>query len=190
MKNPNQIKFYWMMVIGAAIGLVASFIQTLDKITLLKDSETALACNINSAVSCSTVLNSDQASVLGPPNSLISTVIFCFLLAVGLVALTHGVISKRMRLFAQFLAIFTLGFGMWFLCQSIFVIQSLCIYCIFNTFGLLLINAAWLRINYLDIHTTAPVDAGLKKLVEKGYDAPIWVSIALLIVASAVIAFM
>jgi uncharacterized membrane protein len=48
------------MTIGSSIGLVASFMQMMDKLTLLKDSGAVLSCNINSALSCSTVLNSQQ----------------------------------------------------------------------------------------------------------------------------------
>jgi len=186
----NWIKLYAIMTAGSVIGLVASFTQMMDKITLLKDSGAPLVCNINASLSCSTVLNSQQASVLGPPNALISTIMFCFFLAIGLAGLTSSVISVKMRFITQFLAIFTLLFGMWFLYQSIFVIQSLCIYCIFNTFGLLLINATWLKLNYLDIKINTKINQVFKKLVEKNYDILIWLIIAILIIASAMFKFL
>jgi uncharacterized membrane protein len=178
------------MVIGSTIGLIASFLQIMDKISLLKDSGVKLACNISDSLNCTTVLNSDQASVLGPPNALISTIMFCFLLAIALVGLTGGTITKKMRLVVQFLALFTLCFGSWFLYQSIFVIQSLCIYCMFNISGLLLINAGWLRINYSDISDKNKFTALIKKLVDKDFDILIWLTIAVLIVISAMSQFM
>lgn len=178
------------MAIGSIVGLVASFSQMMDKIALLKDTSTVLACNINDFFSCSTVLNSPQSSVLGPPNALISTVMFTILLAVALVALTGGTISKYMRFFTQFLAFFTLCFGSWFLYESIFVIQSLCIYCIFNIFGLLFVNATWLRVNYLDIKTNTRFDSAVKGLVEKNFDILLWLTIAVAIAASAIIKFL
>lgn len=189
-KNYLQIKLYAVMTIGSAIGLVASFLQMMDVITFLKDSGAMLACNISESLSCSTVFSSQQASVLGPPNALISTIMFCFLLAIALVGLTGGVIPKRIRFISHFLAIFTLVFGMWFLYESIFVIQSLCIFCIFNTFGLLLINATWLKINYLDVRTNARIGLLLKNLVEKNFDILIWSLIAVLVAASAMIKFL
>lgn len=188
--NHNQIKLYGIMTIGSVIGLIASFMQMMDKITLLKDSGTALSCNINSTLSCSTVLNSQQASVLGPPNAFISTIMFCFFLAIGLARITDSTISKKMRLITQSLAIFTLAFGLWFLAQSIFVIQSLCIFCIFNTFGLLLINATWLKLNYLDIKINKKFDSTLKNLVEKNYDILFWLIIAFFVIMSATIRFL
>ena len=178
------------MTFGSAVGLVASFMQMMDKLALLKDSGAVLACNVNSALSCSSVLNAPQASVLGPPNALISTVMFCFFLAIGLAGLTGGVISRRMRFITQSLALFTLAFGFWFLMQSIFVIQSLCIYCIFNTSGLLLVNAAWLRLNYADFKINARVDSTLKNLVTTSFDILIWLIIAIFIVGAALFKFL
>ena len=188
--NQYVIRLYAIMTFGSAVGLVASFMQMMDKLTLLKDSGAVLVCNVNSTLSCSTVLGAPQASVLGPPNALISTVMFCFFLAIGLAGLTGGVISRRMRFITQSLALFTLAFGFWFLMQSIFVIQSLCIYCIFNTFGLLLINGAWLRLNYTDIKLHAKVNAAIKNLVANGFDILIWLIIAIFIIGAALFQFL
>ena len=188
--NQYVTRLYAIMTFGSAVGLVASFMQMMDKLTLLKDSGAVLACNVNSTLSCSTVLGAPQASVLGPPNALISTVMFCFFLAVGLVGLTGGVVSKRMRFITQSLSLFTLAFGFWFLMQSIFVIQSLCIYCIFNSFGLLLINGAWLRLNYADIKVHAKVNAVIKNLVANGFDILIWLIIAIFIIGAALFQFL
>lgn len=188
--NQRQTKLYAIMSAGSAIGLVSSFMQMMDKIALLKDSGAVLSCNINDALSCSTVLNSQQASVLGPPNALISTIMFCFFLAIGLVGLTGGTVSKKMRFITQSLSVFTLAFGFWFLMQSIFVIQSLCIFCIFSTFGLLLVNATWLKLNYLDIKISKKFDSVMKSLVEKNFDILIWMTIAVFIIAAAMLKFL
>lgn len=186
----DSIKLYWFIAVGSAIGLVASFIQLMDKLTILANSSAVLVCDINSALSCSSVLNAPQASVLGPPNALISTVVFSFLLAIGLVGATGGIISKKMRFITQFIALFTLAFGTWFLSQSIFVIQSLCIYCIFNTFGLLLVNASWLRLNYLAFKTGGKFGSFIKQLVVNNYDIPVWITFAAIIIISAMIKFL
>lgn len=183
--DKKSAKLFSIMTAGSLIGLVASFIQMMDKITLLKNSDAVLVCNINDSLSCSTVLDSWQASVLGPPNALISTVMFSILLAVSFTGLTKSILSKTARLTAQFLSLFTLGFGMWFLHQSIFIIESLCIYCIFNTLGLLMINATWLKLNYLDISSKP----AFHKFVERNFDILAWITIALAIIAAAIIKF-
>lgn len=189
MEQKNKLHLYTTMAVGSTIGFIASFLQIMDKISLLKDSSAKLVCNISESLNCTTVLNAQQASVLGPPNALISTVMFSFLLAIALTGLTGGTISKKMRLIAQFLALFTLSFGTWFLYQSIFVIESLCIYCVFNTLGLLLINATWLRINYLGTDPNSKPGIILRKLVDKDFDILIWLTIAILIIASSLYKF-
>ena len=189
-ENKMLKKSYIAMTLGSTIGLVASFIQMIDKITLLKNSDAALVCNISDKLNCSSVLNASQASVLGPPNALISTVMFTFFLAISLDGLFGGLLSKKMKIITQFLSIFVLAFGFWFLMQSIFVIGSLCIYCIFNTFGLLLINANWLKLNYKYLKTSKKTARFIERLVKNNYDILIWLIVAIFIIASAIIKFL
>ena len=138
------------MSIGAAAGLLASFLQMLEKITLLKNPHAALSCNLSSVFNCSNILNAHQSSVFGFPNSLMCIVFFALMLSAGLAGLGGGVLHRWLRLSYQFLALFFVVFGFWYLWQSIFNVGSLCIYCIFCYGGLLLVNTAWLRLNYAD----------------------------------------
>lgn len=139
------------MTIGAVIGAVASFWQTLEKLTLLKNPEAILSCNLSGVFSCSNVLNSHQASLFGFPNSIMSLMFFILFLAVALVGLTGGLVSKRMRLATQFLSFFVLLFGVWFLFVSTYSIKAICIFCMFNFTGLLIVNCSWLRLNASDV---------------------------------------
>jgi hypothetical protein len=54
--------------------------------------------------------------------------------------LSGGVLPRKLRLGIHALSLFTLGFALWFLTQSIYVINALCILCIFCFAGLLLVN--------------------------------------------------
>src|SRR3989338_1934453 len=74
MKN----KLYAYLSAGAAVGALASFIQTIEKINLLKNVGVPLKCDLNSVFSCSNVLNSWQSSVFGFPNSLMCLFFFTF----------------------------------------------------------------------------------------------------------------
>lgn len=189
-RNKIFEKAYLAMFLGSVVGLVASFIQMMDKITLLKNSDATLVCNISDNLNCSSVLNAQQASVLGPPNALISAVMFTFFLAISLDGLFGGILSKRIKIISQFLAVFVLAFGFWFLMQSIYVIGSLCIYCIFNTLGLLMINANWLKLNYSYIKTDKKTSKLIERLVRNNYDILIWLIVAVFIIASAIIKFL
>lgn len=176
----KQRAIYSIMAAGGAVGLVASFLQMLEKITLLKNETAELACNLNSVFSCSNVLNAWQSSVFGFPNSLMCIVLFTIFGSVALVGATGGKLTRGLRLGVQALSLFTLGFGLWFLWQSTYIIGSLCIFCIFCFAGLLLVNWGWVRINAADL----PIGRGqavLRRAIDRGADTFGWILVALLV---------
>jgi len=61
------------MLVGAIAGFIASFILTIDKFKVLKDSGYTPSCNINATLNCKSVMLSKQAEVFGFPNSIIGT---------------------------------------------------------------------------------------------------------------------
>lgn len=163
------------MVLASAVGLASAFWQLMEKLQLLKNPQHALSCNFNSTFNCSNVLNAHQSSALGPPNSVIGIVMFTFFLSVGLVLATGSQISRRLALWVQGLAVFMLGFTMWFLFQSTYRIRSVCIFCLFIGTSVLVINVLVDRHNW----QTHPK---LKKIYESGSDifawALIWLAVA------------
>ncbi len=180
----KQKSLYSLMVGGAVIGMIAAFWQTLEKLTLLKNKDAILSCNLDSAFSCSNVLNAPQSSVFGFPNSIMCLVLFTIFFSIGLVGLCGGQISKRLRLAIQGLSLFTLGFGLWFLFQSTYRIGAICIFCLFCFGGLLLVNGSWLRVNQRDINKP-----WLDRLIRQGGDLFIWLLIAVMIAASIIFKF-
>ncbi len=177
------------MTIGGAIGMVAAFLQTLEKLTLLKHKDAILACDLSGVFSCTNVLNAWQSAVFGFPNSLMCMALFVIFGSVALVGLTGGKISRGLRLGVQALSLFTFGFALWFLGQSIYSIHALCILCIFCFGGLLLVNWGWLRLNAADLPIGASGRAGLKRAIELGADTFIWVIVALLVTFAALLQF-
>ena len=144
-------KQFAIMTAGGAIGMVAAFVQTLEKLELLKNKDAILRCDFNAIFSCSTVLNAPQSAVFGFPNSIMCTVLFTIFFAIGLAGWAGSTLSRGIRLGIQVLALGTLAFALWFLWQSTYVIGALCIFCIFCFAGLLMVNSIWLRINAADI---------------------------------------
>jgi uncharacterized membrane protein len=167
------------MTAGGVVGLVAAFMQTLEKITLLKNANAVLTCDINSVFSCSNVLNAWQSSVFGFPNSLMCMALFTIFMTAGLAGLLASKLSRAFRLTVQGLSLFTLGFALWFLWQSTYRINSLCLYCLFCFAGLLLVNSAWLRLNADDLPIGARGRTGLKQGIAKGTDIFAWILLAL-----------
>ena len=183
-------KLYWaILTIGAGVGLLASFGQMLEKITLLKNSDAVLSCNLNSVFNCSNVLNAWQSSVFGFPNTLLCIVFFSVILSAGLIGWTGSAINAKLRFFLQFLALFFAGFGFWYFWQSIFAVGVLCIYCVFCYGGVLAINAALFRLNYEDYPLSKKAMAKLEVWVSRGADIFFWCLIGLIIVAEAIIKF-
>lgn len=159
-----------LIALASFIGLVASFLQTLDKLQHLKNPTANLICNINTTFNCANVLDAWQSSFFGFPNSLMCIVFFTLTLGVALAAI-NSEISKWLRLLMHFLAVFFLGFGAWYLWQSIYMIGSICIYCLICYASVIVINAAWLRINVLDLPLSKPTS----KLVRAKWDLAFWV---------------
>lgn len=182
-------KQYAFMVVGATIGLIAAFWQTLEKLTLLKNKDAILSCDLGSVFSCSNVLNAPQSSVFGFPNSIMCMILFTIFLAVGLVGLTGGQIAKKMRLAVQGLSVFTLGFAFWFLFQSTYRIGAICIFCLFCFAGLLMVNGSWLRFNLPDLPLSKKLQTSVKKWVAKGADIFFWLLLALIVGAAIVFKF-
>ena len=164
------------------MGFVASFWQLLDKLTLLKNTHAALSCNLNSVFNCSNILNAHQSSVFGFPNSLLCLILFLIAMVLGTAGLTGSLIHKWVRFVAQGMALFTVGFGLWYLWQSIFNIGAFCIFCIFCFAGVLIINAAWFRLNRKDLRLG-------DRWTARGVDFFIWCLIALVIAFEAIIRF-
>lgn len=174
MNIKNRKTFYRLMVFGGVMGALASFMQLIEKIHLLKNPSVDLICNVNSVLNCTNVLNAPQSAVFGFPNAMMSLVLFVVFLSVGLVGLTGGTVSRGMRLATQFLSLFTLVFGVWFLWQSTYVIGAICLYCIFNFVGLVLINIAWVRVNHKDMFKSKSTNDKLDKIVANNFDIVAW----------------
>lgn len=180
---------YAVMTAGSAIGMIAAFLQTLEKLTLIKNPDSSLYCNLNSVFSCSNVLNSPQASVFGFPNSIMCLVLFTIFFSVALVGLGGGAITRKVRQAIQALSVFTLGFALWFLWQSTYNIRSLCIFCLFCLAGLLMVNWSWLRLNAGDYPISKRASNKLQKAIRLGADTFGWLILAAIVALLMLIQF-
>ena len=180
---------YGTITIASVVGFLASFLQMLEKIALIENPQAVLTCNINPVFSCTNILNAWQSSVFGFPNSLLCIIFFAMTLAIGLVGWSGGSINSKLRLVFQGLALFFIGFGFWYLWQSIFVVGSLCIFCILCYAAVLAISGAWLRLNQKDLPIGKKAHQYIDRVIADNNDIFIWLSIALVIVLEMVIKF-
>ncbi len=176
-------------MIGGGIGMAAAFLQIIEKITLLKNKDAILTCDLNSIFSCSTVLGAWQSSVFGFPNSIMCLVLFTIFGTISLVGVAEGALPRQLRIGIQALSLATLAFALWFIGQSIYSIGSLCILCLFCLSGLLLVNWGWLRLNAADLPVGKRARAVISRALAKDYDILAWIVLALIVIFAMILRF-
>lgn len=177
------------MALGGGVGMTASFLQTLEKIQLLKNKDATLFCDVNSIFNCSSVLEAWQSSVFGFPNSLMCLILFTIFTTVALVGVSGTMLPRRLRFAIQLLSLFTLSFAIWFLTQSIYAINALCILCIFCFVGLLLINWGWLRSNAAELPIGHSARTAVRRYINVNKDTLVWITIAVVLALAMVAHF-
>lgn len=180
-QNYNSKKPWAVLLFGSAIGLIASFIQAIERIEYAKNPKLPLSCDVNSVFSCSNVFDAWQSSVFGFSNSLMCIVFFAIIFGIALVGITGSLIHSKLRYAMQFFSIFFLGFGAWYLQQSAFAIDSLCIFCIFCYGTVIAINWSWIRLNMADYKLSPKNKDKMAKAIDRGFDTFIWLLWAIII---------
>ena len=122
-----------LLTIAGAIGLLASFILSIDKVRLLQDKidgrTTRFHCDLSPFVSCSDVMASHQAAAFGFPNSFIGILGFTVVLTLGVVWLSGTAVQRWIWVGLQLGTIFGIAFVTWLQFQTIYRIGFLCPYC-------------------------------------------------------------
>ena len=123
----------WIMgvflLVTGAVGWWGAMALITERVAKLIDPQHVLNCDINPLVSCGSVMDSWQASLLGFPNPLLGVAGFVAPIAVG-VALLAGAQFAR-----WFWAVFLAGvtgawiFVTWLFTQSVYEIGALCPWC-------------------------------------------------------------
>ena len=133
------------LLLAAIAGFLASFVLTIDKLKILKDSNYKPSCNINAVLNCKSVMLSQEAEVFGFPNSLIGIAAFAMMLVVAVSLLMGVEFPKR---YWQLLVpgpIFAVGFSHYLAYQTTFEIGALCPYCMVAWVASLLTLAVAIR---------------------------------------------
>ena len=122
-----------LLVVTGAVGLLASFILSVDKVQQLQDKiagkESVFACDFSVWVSCSSVMASPQSAAFGFPNSFIGLIGFAVVLTLGVVWLAGSPTPGWIWAGLQAGTVFGISFVTWLQVQSIYQIGALCPYC-------------------------------------------------------------
>lgn len=118
-----------LLTIGGAIGLIAAFVLTVDKITLLENPDKQFSCDISAFVSCAGVMSSPESEAFGFANSLLGLIGFSVVLTLGVLLLANIEFPPFVWAGLQAGVLFGIGFVTWLQFQSIYDIGKLCPYC-------------------------------------------------------------
>ncbi|WP_411698425.1 vitamin K epoxide reductase family protein [Conyzicola sp.] len=126
-KRPVVLAIF--LIVAGVIGWYAAFALTLEKFTTLTDPTEALGCDFSMLVQCRANLESWQGSLFGFPNPIIGLAAWIAPIVVG-VALLSGARFARWFWVAFNLGIVAaLAFVIWLITQSVFVLGTLCPWC-------------------------------------------------------------
>ncbi|TRO65901.1 vitamin K epoxide reductase family protein [Streptomyces sp. IB201691-2A2] len=118
-----------LLVITGAAGLLASWVITIDKFKLLEDPNFTPGCSLNPVVSCGNIMKSDQASAFGFPNPMMGLVAYGIVICVGMSLLGRATFPRWYWLTFNAGTLFGVGFCTWLQYQSLYNINSLCLWC-------------------------------------------------------------
>lgn len=119
----------WILIIGATIALICSFIIMSEKLEVLENPNHSTVCDINPVISCGSVMRSDQANAFGFPNPIIGLVGFPILITIGFALLAGAQLKRWFWVGAQLGTLFAAGFIHWLFYQSVYNINALCLFC-------------------------------------------------------------
>lgn len=156
-----------VLLIGAILCLVASFVLSLEALMTARDPSTVLACDLSATVSCSGVAAHWSASLLGFPNHFIGMMAFPVVVTIA-VSLLAGVRFPRWFMYAALAGVALAAiFAIWLLFMSVFAIGLLCPWCLALDVGLLLVVYGLVRYAVLAGVITG---AYARRYVEAGFD--------------------
>lgn len=118
-----------LLIVGGALGWIAALDLSIEKVRVLADPNYIPSCSINPFVDCGVSMGSAQGALFGFPNPFLGVAAFVAPIVVGMALLAGA------RLQRWFWMLFTAGllagwvFVTWLAVQAIFVLGSLCPWC-------------------------------------------------------------
>ncbi len=117
------------LIVAGALGWLASFALTLEKFHLLDEPDAVLSCDFSLVVQCGANLASAQGAAFGFPNPLIGLGGFVAPIAVGVGLLAGARFANWLWILFDLGIAGALAFVIWLIGQSIFVLGTLCPWC-------------------------------------------------------------
>lgn len=160
------------MLLGACLSLLASLVLSVESFHLLKDPDATLSCSVNAVINCASVMQYEDANLFGWPNSFLGLMAEPVVITVAIAGLAS------VRFPRGFMAVAQVGYGLgfvfalWLFTQSLYVIGSLCPWCLLVTATTTLVFFSLLRYNLRENNLYISPKSHKKALrwLEKDYD--------------------
>ena len=123
------IAFAIFLIVVGILGWWAAFSLTVDKILILQNPDADLDCDFSPIVQCGANLASWQGAVFGFPNPLLGLGGFVAPIAVGVGLLAGARFARWFWIAFNVGIVGALAFVIWLISQSIFIIGTLCPWC-------------------------------------------------------------
>ncbi len=133
------------LIVLGALGFIASFVLTLEKMALLQNPAYNPSCSINPLFSCTSVIASPEAAAFGFPNPFIGIAGFSVVITIGFAILAGAKFRSWFWQGLQAGVLFGIGFVHWLMFETFFEIRALCLYCML----------AWIAMIPLFVYVTA-----------------------------------
>ncbi|AEW97684.1 MULTISPECIES: vitamin K epoxide reductase family protein [Streptomycetaceae] len=152
-----------LLVICGALGLLASWVITIDEFELLKNPNFVPSCSINPILSCGNIMKSAQAKVFGFPNPMIGLVAYPVVICVGMAALAGARFRRWFWLGLQTGSLLGVVFVTWLQYESLYTIGNLCLWCMLA--WVVTIATFWYTAVHNVKHGIIPAPAKLRQVV-------------------------
>ena len=126
-KRPVVLAIF--LIVAGVIGWIAAFALTVEKFVLLTDPTEALGCDFSVLVQCRANLESWQGSLFGFPNPIIGLAAWIAPIVVGVALLAGARFARWFWVLFNLGVVGALAFVIWLISQSVFVLGTLCPWC-------------------------------------------------------------
>lgn len=127
---PSDWRFAIFVLVTGLLGLVAALALSVEKVEKLLDPQQALGCDLSVLVQCSANLDSAQGAAFGFPNPFLGLMGYAVVVTVGVVIMATTGLARWFWVSFTLGLTFALGFVVWLIGQSVFVLGTLCPWCL------------------------------------------------------------
>ena len=127
--NKRPVALAVFLIVAGVVGWFAAFSLTLEKFTTLTHPTEALGCDFSVLVQCRANLESWQGSLFGFPNPIIGLAAWIAPIVVGVALLSGARFARWFWVLFDLGVAAALAFVIWLIAQSIFVLGTLCPWC-------------------------------------------------------------